>query len=227
MGPNVVMMGPPGAGKGTQAARLARARGVPAISTGDMMREAVKAGSPMGLAAKRSMDAGELVDDETMIGIVRDRLLRPDTAAGFVLDGFPRTVVQAKALDRIMGDRGKGGLVVVDVVVPEDELVRRLAGRRICAACGTNADPAQHGAVCARCGGALVTRADDRQEVVLERLRVYRRETAAVVDYYRERSTYCTVNGAQPPERVSSDISAVVDAMTDARPSPLDQGRPR
>src|SRR6185503_20340556 len=132
MGLNVIMMGPPGAGKGTQAGRFARSSDLPKISTGDMLREAIKEQNPVALEAKKLMDRGELVDDATIIAIVRDRLSKPDTRPGFVLDGFPRTVEQAVALDALMEERGEGPLVVIDVVVPDQELVRRLDGRRIC-----------------------------------------------------------------------------------------------
>ena len=145
MGLNVVMMGPPGAGKGTQANRFAKERGVPKISTGDMLREGIRDRNPVALEAKARMDQGELVDDATMIAIVRDRLSRPDTRAGFVLDGFPRTVGQAEALDAVVEARGNGPLVIVDVTVPEAELVRRLASRRICASCGTTAGSVDSG----------------------------------------------------------------------------------
>ena len=153
MGLNVIMMGAPGAGKGTQAGRFARERGLPKISTGDMLREAIKEKNPVALEAQALMDRGELVDDDTIIAIVRDRLSKPDTQPGFVLDGFPRTVGQAKALDVIMEERGKGPLVVIDVLVPEQELVRRLGGRRICSKCGSTAEPGAalggNGAACA------------------------------------------------------------------------------
>ena len=139
---NVIMMGPPGAGKGTQAGRFARERGVLHISTGDILRDGIKAQLPVALKAKELIDRGELVDDATMIAIVRERLMRPDAQAGFVLDGFPRTVAQAEALDRIVAERNNGPLVIVDVRVPQRELVRRLAGRLICKKCGTNAEPA-------------------------------------------------------------------------------------
>src|SRR5690349_22510444 len=134
---NVVMLGPPGAGKGTQAERFATTHALPKISTGDILRESVQAGTDLGRVAKTTMDAGQLVGDDVMIGIVRERLERPDTRAGFVLDGFPRTVPQATALDTIMD--GRGPLVVIDIVVPEDVLLRRLAARRICGNCGVNA----------------------------------------------------------------------------------------
>jgi adenylate kinase len=211
MGLNVIMMGPPGAGKGTQAARFARERGLLKISTGDILREAIKEGNQVALAAKAGMDRGELVDDVTMIAIVRDRLLRPDAAAGFVLDGFPRTVGQARALDQIMEERHNGVLIVVDVVVPEQELVRRLASRRICEKCGTNADPFGAGTLCGKCGGELVQRTDDNSDVVLERLKVYQRATKPVLEFYRERPTFRVVNGAQAPDRVAHEMDTLID----------------
>jgi adenylate kinase len=211
MGLNVIMMGPPGAGKGTQAARFARDRGLLKISTGDILRDLVREGNSDALTAKARMDRGELVDDATMITIVRHRLMRPDAAAGVVLDGFPRTVAQARALDQIMEERGNGPLVIVDVAVPEDELVKRLAGRRICADCGTNADPSE--VECRTCGGALVQRSDDMQQVVLERLKVYHRSTRPVLEFYRQRPTFRVVNGAQAPEVVAQALDHAIDEV--------------
>jgi len=152
---NLIMLGPPGAGKGTQAERFAKLRGIPKISTGDMLRDAVKAGTEIGLRAKAIMERGELVSDEVMVKIVQERLNRDDARSGFILDGFPRTVAQAKALDHVMA--GRAPLIVIDIVVPEDILVQRLATRRICGVCGANAtvDSRQ---TCLKCGGALVTR---------------------------------------------------------------------
>jgi len=211
MGLNVIMMGPPGAGKGTQATRFARERGLLKISTGDILREMAREGHPVAVAAKADVDAGKLVDDATMIAIVRDRLMRPDAVKGYVLDGFPRTVVQARALDQIMKERDNGALIVVDVVVPEAELVRRLASRRICSKCGTNADPFGAVTTCKKCGGELVQRTDDNSDVVLERLKVYQRQTKPVLEFYRERSTFRVVNGAQPPERVAQEMDTLID----------------
>ena len=209
MGLNVIMIGAPGAGKGTQAGRLAGERALPKISTGDILREAIREGNPIAVEAKARMDRGELVDDETMIAIVRERLLRPDAGCGFVLDGFPRTVAQAEALDTIMQERNNGPLIVVDVQVPQHELVRRLGMRRICVKCGANAEPVAQ--QCAACGGELVQRADDNEGVVLERLSIYLRATRPVLDYYRERPTFRVVNGAQPPERVARELDAMID----------------
>jgi adenylate kinase len=217
MGLNVVMMGPPGAGKGTQAGRFASDRGLPKISTGDILRDAVRDQNPTALDAKARMDRGELVDDATMIEIVADRLARPDVRRGFVLDGFPRTVAQARALDELMERFDSDPLIVVDVAVPEQELVRRLADRRICSRCGSNADPAGGEDVCKQCGGTFVQRADDNQDVVLERLRVYQQATRPVLDYYRERPTFRVVNGAQAPERVAHELNAKIDDAAAAK----------
>ena len=211
VGINVIMLGPPGAGKGTQASRFAVARGLIHISTGDILRDGIKAQLPMAMIAKAKMDRGALVDDETIIAIVRERLMRADSHRGFVLDGFPRTVAQACALDAIMDERGHGPLIVVNLVVPEPELVRRLAGRRICSTCGTNAVEATAALACARCGGALVQRADDTKGVVRDRLGVYRRSTKPLVDYYRERPTFRIVNGAQSQDGVANELEILVD----------------
>jgi adenylate kinase len=219
MGLNVVVMGPPGAGKGTQAERFARERNLPKISTGDILREAIKAQTPLGRRAKELVDAGKLVDDATVIGIVRERLLQPDAKAGFLLDGFPRTVAQAQELDRIVAECCAGALIVVDINVPEQELIRRLGERRVCKNCGTNADPfAADGAGCARCGGELVKRVDDNEQVVRNRLEVYHRDTKPLVDYYQDRSTFRVVNGAQPPERVAKDLAAAIDGVSGEPP---------
>jgi adenylate kinase len=204
---NVVMLGPPGAGKGTQSERFARTHGLPKIATGDILREAVMAGTAMGLAAKETMDAGVLVGDDVMIGIVGDRLARPDTLPGFVLDGFPRTVPQANALDVIMARRGP--LVVIDIVVPEDVLLRRLAARRICGSCGINA-LVEWVTACGVCGGPLVHRTDDSDGIVAERLRVYHRQTRPIVEFYSGRPTFRTIDGNQPPDTVTSSMDAAI-----------------
>jgi adenylate kinase len=208
---NLLMLGPPGAGKGTQAERFAKERAIPKISTGDILREAVATKTEIGLRAKAIMDRGELVSDEVMIGIVRERLERSDALSGFILDGFPRTVAQAAALDGIMADRDP--LIVVDIVVPDAELVQRLGTRSICRLCGTGASVGSTvGAACGKCGGRLVQRTDDNQAVVLERLKVYHRQSEPLVEYYRVRPTFRSIDGAQAPDRVAEDLAAAIAA---------------
>jgi adenylate kinase len=204
---NLVMLGPPGAGKGTQAERISRTRQLPKISTGDILREAVNARTPLGCSAREAMEAGRLVSDDVMIGIVQERLDRDDARTGFVLDGFPRTVVQAGALDRLMD--GRGALVVLDIVVPEDVLVRRLASRRICGQCGQNA-AVEWLTACGKCGGDLVARVDDGVTIVRERLGVYQRQTKPLVDYYSARPTFRQIDGNQPPDVVTAAIDAAL-----------------
>ncbi len=215
MGLNVIMMGPPGAGKGTQAGRFARERGLLKISTGDILREAIKEKNPTALAAQARMDRGELVDDAMIIAIVADRLGRADARRGFVLDGFPRTVAQATALDELMARSANGPLIVIDVAVPEQELVRRLGSRRICGGCGANAD-AVAATACTKCGGELIQRTDDDQGVVRERLKIYQTSTKPVLEYYRERPTFRVVNGAQAPERVAHELDTMIDDAASA-----------
>jgi adenylate kinase len=212
---NVVMMGPPGAGKGTQAERFAREHGIPKISTGEILREAVSAGTELGNAVRAVMASGGLVGDDLIIDIVRERLSRPDARKGFVLDGFPRTVPQARALDEMMA--GRSPLVIIEIRVPDEELVRRVKRRRICATCGTAATAFGEGAGatgCRSCGGALVQRSDDTEDVIRERLKVYWRETQPMIAFYQKRPTYRVVNGAQPPEQVRSALSASVASAT-------------
>ena len=205
------MLGPPGAGKGTQAERISRTRQLPKISTGDILREAVQNRSPLGRAAREGMEAGRLVGDDVMIGIVQERLDRDDARGGFVLDGFPRTIVQASALDRMV--EGRGSLVVLDIVVPEEVLVRRLASRRICEQCGANA-AVDWLAACARCGGKLIARVDDGVEIVRERLGVYQRQTKPLVDYYSARPTFRQIDGNLPPDVVTGAIDAALAEAT-------------
>ncbi len=207
---NLVMLGPPGAGKGTQAERISRTRRLPKISTGDILREAVHDRTPLGCAAKEEMEAGHLVTDDVMIGIVQERLERADAKKGFVLDGFPRTIVQANALDRLVN--GRGPLVVLDIVVPEEVLVRRLASRRICGECGSNA-AVDWLMACVKCGGKLVARVDDGVAIVRERLGVYHRQTKPLVEYYSGRPTFRQIDGNLPPDVVTGAIDA---ALADA-----------
>jgi len=222
---NVVLIGPPGAGKGTQAARLARFLGVPTISTGDMLRRAAQSGSAIGRAVKVVMERGELIDDAMMTDIVGARLSETDTHSGFVLDGFPRTVEQAVALDGLLERRGD--LIAVELAVPESAIIRRLSQRRVCEQCGRNADPAAgngaaheaasrsaHPLACA-CGGALRQRSDDAETVIRERLRTYERATRPLVDFYRQRRALRAIDGTEAPDLVTAQIARALDAVFD------------
>jgi adenylate kinase len=231
---NLIMLGSPGAGKGTQAERFAREHGIPKISTGDILRRAVDLGTEMGKRVKAIMDRGDLVSDDVMTAIVRERLEQPDARGGFVLDGFPRTVAQARALDTIVN--GRGPLIVVYIVVPESELVRRLGARLICANCGADAVGATAGESaaqaadygrCRRCGGPLIQRADDREAVVLERLKVYHRDTEPLVAHYRPRPTFRAVDGAKTPDAVAAELAVAVDGARDSDPSSAGEGGSR
>lgn len=205
---NLIILGPPGAGKGTQAERFAKLQRIPKISTGDILREAVKAGTEIGQKVKAVMEAGELVSDDLIIRIVEDRLNRDDARGGFILDGFPRTVAQAKALDAVLA--GRAPLIVIDIAVPEAELIRRLGSRLTCVSCGLPATTESDR--CSRCGGGLAQRADDDESVVRERLKVYHRNTAPLVEYYRGRSTFRAVDGAQPPDVVAEALAGAVES---------------
>jgi adenylate kinase len=209
---NVVMLGPPGAGKGTQAARLAKMWGIPHISTGAMLREAVQSGTPLGLEVKAIIESGGLISDEVITDVVRARLARPDAAAGFLLDGYPRTVPQGRALDDFCAPRAP--LTIVEIALSEADVLRRLAARMICSECGINSQDDREYASCHDCGGPLVPRADDREEVVRNRLAVYRAQTAPLVDYYTGRSTYCRIDGAQLADEVTT---AILDAVQNLR----------
>ncbi len=212
---NVILLGAPGAGKGTQAERIVARYGLPHISTGEMLRAALEAGTEMGLAAKRFMDAGELVPDEVVIGVVRDRLAEPDTDRGFLLDGFPRTIEQAERLDAMLAREGRAVSHAVLIDVPEDELVQRISGRRSCAGCGklynVTFDPPRAEGVCDACGAALLQRGDDNEETVRNRLAVYRRQTAPLVSYYVERGVLGEAHGGgKLPDDVFEQVAEIL-----------------
>jgi adenylate kinase len=213
---NVIMLGPPGAGKGTQAERVARTRGIPRISTGDILRDAVHHHTAVGESVRAIMDRGELVSDDVMIGIVTERLGREDASPGFVLDGFPRTVAQAAALDRLMD--GRDPLIVLDIVVPEFELARRLGTRMICGDCGTNATGREAIAGrCGKCGAGLIQRADDNDAVVLERFKIYQTATKPLVEFYRDRPTFRSIDGAQTADSVTAALAEAIEAVGNGR----------
>jgi adenylate kinase len=203
----LVLVGPPGAGKGTQAEFIAAHLSVPKISTGDIFRANVSQGTPLGLEAKRYMDSGGLVPDEVTINMVRERLTEPDAADGFLLDGFPRTVPQAQALDKILADNGTMLDLVVELVVDNDEVIRRLSGRRTCHGCGKvwhiEFDPPTHEGVCDRCYGQLYQRDDDKPETIAERLRVYARDTSPLIDYYAAQGKLVGIDATGPVEDVT------------------------
>jgi len=227
---NLVMLGPPGAGKGTQAERFAREHGIPKVSTGDILREAVHSGSELGVAVKEVMARGELVGDDLIIGIVRERLSRPDAVAGFVLDGFPRTAAQATALDDITAARGP--VICVEIQVPDEELVRRVRSRRVCEDCGANADAFEHKADelselcqntdrCRTIGPKWVARSDDSETVVRERLKIYWRDTRPMIDFYKSRPTFRVIDGMQTPEQVREALVSAVASALDMAASQL------
>jgi adenylate kinase len=212
----LIFLGPPGAGKGTQARELAREWGVPQVATGEMLRDAVAAGTPLGREAKRIMESGGLVPDDVMIGLIAERLRQPAAAGGFILDGFPRTIAQAEALERLLQDLGHSLDAVLYFEVAEPELVRRLTGRRLCRQCQTafhlvSAPPRRPG-VCDRCGGELYQREDDREATVRNRLEVYRRQTEPLLDYYRQRNQLVTVSGEGSVDAIRGAIRAAVGA---------------
>ena len=209
----IILLGPPGAGKGTQAAMLVEQFGIPQISTGDMLRAAVREQSPMGTKAKEYMDAGGLVPDEVVVGIVRERLQQVDCQQGFILDGFPRTVPQADALTQVLAELGKDLDAVVSLVVDTDALVERLTGRRSCSKCGkgyhVKFDPPTVDGICTVCGGDLLQRDDDKEETIRNRMQVYHEQTAPLEDYYKQQDLLIVVDGMQ-------DIPAVQSAILSA-----------
>ncbi len=215
---NLILMGPPGAGKGTQASRLSARLRVPAISTGDLLREEVKRGTPLGRDAKGFMDRGALVPDQLIIAIIEARLQRDDCAHGFILDGFPRTVVQAEALDRALHRFGWSLHRVGSLTVPTDEVVRRLSGRRTCRDCSTPyhlvLDPPMKHDTCDVCGGSLLQRDDDRESIIAARLEVYARDTAPLLDYYRDRGLLAEVDGRGKHDDVLDALLARLNVPT-------------
>jgi adenylate kinase len=206
----LLLMGPPGAGKGTQAAKLVERYDIPHVSTGDIFRGALQERTPLGLEAKRYMDVGALVPDQVTVGITRERLAKSDCLGGFILDGFPRTLQQAHALDQMLAKMGIRLNRVVNLVVPDEELIPRLTGRRICQSCGATYHmefrPPVKPNACDRCGGDLYQRDDDKEITVRERLVVYHRQTHPLIQYYTDRDLYTEINGAQSAEVVFRDI---------------------
>jgi adenylate kinase len=211
----VILLGPPGAGKGTQAKLFAKRFGVPHLSTGDMLRDAISRGTEIGRAAKPIMESGGLVPDEMVLKMVEDRLVQPESAGGVVLDGFPRTLPQAKRLDDILNRLGFGRPIVVDIQVEPEKLIRRLSGRRTCSVGGEIYNifdmPPKVPEVCDKDGGKLTQRADDQPEVVKERLGAYERQTKPVCDYYKQQGVLGSVDGVLSMEEVSRALAKIVE----------------
>lgn len=213
----VILLGPPGAGKGTQATRLQTKYGIPQLSTGEMLRAAVAAGSPVGLQAKEVMARGDLVSDDIVIGVISDRIDMADAAKGYILDGFPRNVAQAAALERLLAEKGSALDAVVEMQVVDDVLVDRISGRFSCAKCGegyhdTNKQPRVAG-VCDRCGSAeFVRRPDDNAETVKSRLDVYHKQTAPLIAYYREKGLLKSIDGMAPIDEVTKALERAIAA---------------
>jgi adenylate kinase len=210
----IVLLGPPGCGKGTQAKEIVSSCNIPQISTGDMLRLAVKNGSPMGKEAKKFMDEGLLVPDEVVIGIVEERLQGSDCQDGFILDGFPRTIPQADALEGVLKKIGKPLQGVISFEVDDAILVERLSGRRICKDCGCgyhiSFDPPRVEGKCNKCGGVLFQRDDDKQETIEGRLEVYRKQTASLLSYYKEKGLLFPIDGTNTIEKVRADVQSVL-----------------
>ena len=214
---NVLLMGPPGAGKGTQADFIKARYPIPHISTGDMFREAVSKGTDLGKEAKKYMDSGNLVPDEVTIGIVEERLAEDDCEQGFLLDGFPRTVKQAEALDQVLARMGKKVQAAIDIYVPEDVLVERISGRVSCKDCKavyhlTFNPPAKAG-ICDKCGGELIQRSDDQGEAVKKRLEVYAEQTNPLIEYYQKQGALNGIDGNRSSKEVFADIKKVMESL--------------
>lgn len=207
---NIIFLGPPGAGKGTQAQIVCQRLGIPQVSTGDMLRAAIAAGTEMGRKAKEYMDQGQLVPDEVVIGIVKDRLADPNCQKGYILDGFPRTVEQAKALSTFAKID-----VAINLDVPDDVLVKRLSGRRVCPLCGApyHVDRLNGETVCRADGTPLIQRDDDKAETVLNRLAVYHQKTAPLIDHYREAGLLKNIGGGLSLEEISEEIFRTLEAI--------------
>jgi adenylate kinase len=211
----VIMMGPPASGKGTQAERLQKLLDLPHVASGDLFRYNLKNETELGLKAKGYMDKGELVPDNITIAMVLDRLAQPDGTKGALLDGFPRTVVQAEALDEALGEQGDGIDLVLNIQVPEEELIARVTGRRLCRQCGASYhvmfNPPREPDVCDKCGGELYQRDDDTEEVARKRLEVYEAQTKPLIDYYREEGLLVNIDGYQSIDEVTAELREAIE----------------
>jgi len=206
----LIFLGAPGAGKGTQAREVAKEFHIPQISTGDILRDSVKKGTPLGLAAKVKMEAGQLVPDEVVCGIVEERISEPDCRQGFILYGFPRTLPQAEVVDRMLEAKGRGSPRVINIQVDQDVLMKRLTGRRTCAVCGEIYNvyfgPPKREGVCDKDGGKLLQRADDNEDTIRQRLVAYENQTRPLIDYYRRKNLLHDVDGNRDPEPIAQEL---------------------
>jgi adenylate kinase len=206
----LIFLGAPGAGKGTQSRQIAKYCGIPQISTGDILRDAVSRGTPLGLAARANMDAGQLVSDDVVCNIVEQRVSQPDCVKGYILDGFPRTVPQADFVDRMLAEQGHGHLVVFNIAIDEELLTKRITGRRICSSCGEiyniYFNPPKVDGVCGKDGGTLVHRADDYEETIRQRLDEYHKETSPLIEYYRNKGTLVVIDGSKDPAVITKEL---------------------
>ena len=213
----IIMLGAPGAGKGTQAKLIAEKYGLPHVSTGDIFRANVKEGTQLGLEAKKYMDQGLLVPDELTVRILLDRVSRPDCSAGYVLDGFPRTIPQAQVLEKALAELGDQIDFAIDVDVPDENIVRRMGGRRACVTCGATYHmehvPPRTEGICDTCGGELILREDDKPDTVKNRLKVYHEQTQPLIDYYKAQGKLAEVDGMKAIDDVFAEIVTVLDAL--------------
>lgn len=212
---NIILLGPPGAGKGTQAKKIAEHYSLPHISTGDILRENISNNTSLGIKAKSYMAKGELVPDELLITIIRDRLSKPDCSKGFLLDGYPRTVPQADALQMILTESNKKLDVVLDIDVDDEELIKRLSGRRVCASCGMSYhmifNPPKEDEICDKCKGKLYQREDDKPEAIRNRLIVYKKQTQPLIEYYTRKGLLRTVDGGKDIPEIFGDIKKILE----------------
>ncbi len=213
----VILFGAPGVGKGTQAKLISQKYNIPQISTGDMLREAIRLGTDLGKKAEAIIARGELVSDEIMLGLINERISQPDCKNGFILDGFPRTIAQAEGLDRLFAEKKLAAPVCIEITVPETEIIKRLTSRRICEQCGAIFDPVTNpipkNLICPNCGGRIVKRQDDNEETIHKRLQVYHEQTAPVREYYRRKNKFYSIDGNKPVTAVFNEIDRILTSV--------------
>ena len=213
---NLILFGAPGVGKGTQAKLISKEYQIPQISTGDMLREAVRNQTDLGRQAQQIMERGELVPDEIILGIIRERIQQPDCTDGLILDGFPRTVPQAEGLEQLGHELHLSPFLCIEIRVPEEVIIKRLTTRKVCSQCGADFNPATNPApedgICPKCGGKIVTRQDDNEETIRKRLDVYNRQTAPVKNFYQQKQQFFSIDGNRTVEEVYREIKKILDA---------------